>query len=80
MLSRGLVGNLGEHVVGADRQAYVDKIEAYLADAKRPWAYADSMAKHMFGVDKLAFCHEGQLHKIVAALEIDKRRHPGRPD
>ena len=33
-----------------------------------------------FGVDKLAFCHEGQLHKIVAALEIDKRRHPGRPD
>lgn len=56
------------------------KVEALLLEAQRPWAYADGMAKRMFGVDKLAFCHEGQLHKIVAALEIDRRRHPGRPD
>jgi len=54
------------------------KIEALMLEAGRSWAYIDGVARQMFGVDKVAFCHEGQLHKLVAALEVDKRRHPGR--
>lgn len=61
-------------VVGPDRQAYVEKIEAYLADAKRPWAYADAMAKRICKVDSVRFCEPDQLRKLVAALEYDRRR------
>lgn len=60
--------------VGLDRQAYVDKIEAYLADAKRPWAYADAMAKRICKVDSVRFCEPDQLRKLVAALEYDRQR------
>lgn len=54
------------------------KVEALLLSAGRPWAYAQEMAKRMFQVDALDFCHEGQLHDLVAALEVDKRRRAAR--
>lgn len=54
------------------------KIEALLADAGREWAYAASLAKRMCKVERLEWCSEAQLRKIVAALQIDADRH-GRP-
>lgn len=55
------------------------KIEAQLADAKRPWAYVDAIARRMFGVARVGFCDPSQLGKIIAALAIDaKRRGVGR--
>jgi phage gp16-like protein len=57
-----------------DRSELMQKIEAQLADAQRPWAYAKSMAKRMFSVDDLEFCTPEHLHKMVAALEYDARR------
>lgn len=62
----------------ADRGPLLHKVQALLLDAGRPWAYAHQMAKHMYQVDAVDFCHEGQLHKLVAALEVDKRRRNGR--
>lgn len=56
------------------RGPMLGKVEALLLDAGRSWAYAHGMAKQMFKVDALDFCHEGQLHALVAALEVDKRR------
>lgn len=56
------------------RGPYLKKIEAFLADAGRPWSYARGIAKKMFHVDQLEFCTPGQLRKIVAALEYDARR------
>lgn len=56
------------------REAMIGKIEALLADAQRPWAYADGMARHMFKVDKVDWCTGEQLHKLIAALEYDKKR------
>lgn len=50
------------------------KIEALLADARRPWAYADAIALHSFGVERVAFCSDEQLRKIVAMLSYDQRR------
>jgi len=54
------------------------KIEALLADSKLPWAYADAIARKICRVDKVQWCWPGQLHKIVAALEYNARRHPGK--
>lgn len=64
--------------VPADRQALVDKLEAQLASAARPWNYARAMAKRMFHVDQLEWASAEQLRKIVAALEYDHRRRTRR--
>ncbi|MCD5362776.1 gp16 family protein [Chromobacterium aquaticum] len=61
--------------VGRDRKALMDKVEALLAEAKRPWAYADAMAKRMFTVDKVDWLDAEQLQKLVAALTYDAKRH-----
>jgi len=58
----------------ADNTRMLCKVEALLTDAKRPWDYAHALAKHMFGVDRLEFLRGGQLHKLVAALQIDANR------
>lgn len=58
-----------------DRKALVGKIEALLAEAKRPWSYADALAKHMFGIEKIDWCDGDQLWRVVAALQKDAKRH-----
>lgn len=62
----------------ADREKLVGKIEAFLAEAKRSWAYADGMALRMFQVERVEWLDAGQLQRLVAALTYDARRH-GRP-
>ena len=62
-----------------DRAKLVGKIEAFLAEAKRSWAYADGMALRMFKVERVEWLDPGQLQKMVAALTYDARRH-GRPE
>ncbi|AKU21893.1 gp16 family protein [Massilia sp. NR 4-1] len=58
----------------ADRSALLGKIEAQLADAGRPWSYADSMANRMFKVDKVSWLDAEQMGKIIAALSYDAQR------
>jgi len=57
--------------------AMMDKVEALLADRKLPWSYAQVMAKHMFNVEKLEWLEPEDLHKLVAALQIDANRRSG---
>ena len=57
-----------------ERGPMLRKVEALLLSAGRDWGYCNGMCKRMFSVDDVSFCHEGQLHKLVAALEVDKRR------
>lgn len=54
--------------------AMMSKVEALLAEAGRPWAYADGMARRICKVDKVAWCSADQLRKIIAALVYDARR------
>lgn len=61
-----------------DRQAQIGKIEAFLAEAKRPWSYADAMALRMFKVERVEWCDADQLRRIITALTYDAERH-GRP-
>lgn len=64
----------------AGKSRLISKIEALLADkgARQgrvvPWSYADAIAKRVCGVDKVFWCDENQLRKVVAALEYHKRR------
>jgi phage gp16-like protein len=61
-----------------ERGGQLGKIEAMLAAAGRPWAYADGMAKKMCNVDAIAFCNAEQLQKIIAALVYDAARRARR--
>ncbi|UXC35140.1 gp16 family protein [Cupriavidus gilardii] len=58
-----------------DKKALIGKIEALLAEAKRPWPYADAMARRMFGIEKVDWCDVDQLWRITAALQKDAKRH-----
>ncbi len=61
----------------ATRQVVMGKIEALLADAKRPWAYADGMARHMFKIERVDWLDDDQLQRLMQALIIDNKRHGG---
>lgn len=58
----------------AERSPMLQKIYKLLEEAGRPLQYAEAMAKRMFKVEKLEWCDPSQLHKLVAALEYDKKR------
>ena len=60
-----------------DRELMVAKIRALLINAPggaRPDSYADAMAQRMFEVERFEWCKPDQLHRLIQALEVDKRR------
>lgn len=59
-----------------DKAKLTSKVRALLMDAQPPRddAYADGIARQMFGVERFTWCAPVQLRKLIAALEIDKRR------
>lgn len=50
------------------------KVEALLADAGREWAYGHALAERMFKVKRLEWLNPDQLHRAVAALQLDADR------
>lgn len=62
-------------VVAADRSNLIAKIEAQLAEASRPWAYADALAKRICKRDSINFCTPEDLSKVIVALVYDAKRH-----
>ncbi len=71
--------NRPQNLNSLERGPQLAKIEAILAEAGRPWTYADAMARKMFGVERLAFCNCDHLRRIIAALVYDQRRRRRRP-
>src|SRR5699024_10712039 len=57
------------------KRPLMQKIEAQLADSGRPWSYAEALAKRIAHKERLVFCSDAELGKIVAALAIDQKRH-----
>lgn len=55
-------------------RALLRKIEAQLAAAKRPWGYAEALARRIAHKQRLEFCTDAELGKIVAALSYDAAR------
>lgn len=65
----------GMHVTPSeDRAPYIAKIGYLLTDMQLSWAYADGMARKMFGVDFVRWLKPGQLQKIMVALIYHKKR------
>lgn len=50
------------------------KIEALLADNRRPWTYAHAVARRICKVERVEWCSVEQLGKVIAALQIDANR------
>ncbi len=58
----------------SDKKAMLSKIEAILADLQLSWAYADGIARQMFGVDLVRWCDFEQTRKVLQALTCYLRR------
>jgi len=56
------------------RQKILAKIEALLAEAGRPFSYADGMAQQMFKRKRLEWLNDIELYKLMQALIIDANR------
>ena len=56
------------------RQSIMDKIEAILADMGLHWNYAHRTANNMFGKEKLDFCTDDELHKVMQGLAVYQNR------
>lgn len=66
--SQGRPANIGN-------EPMIGKIEALLTELKAPWAYADKIAQHMFGIAFVAWCRKPeQLRSIIAALDARLRK------
>lgn len=61
-----------------DEVPMLRKVAALLADAKRPWNYAHHTARQMFGIERLEWLDNSQLHKLIGALQIDADRRAKR--
>ncbi len=60
-----------------NKKGLLGKIRALLINypgGAKTDAYADGVARHMFGVDRYTWCNEDQLYKIVQALSVGARR------
>lgn len=57
------------------RQNMINKIEALLAEAGRPWGYADATAERMFAIKRVEWLTDAQVKKLMQALIIDADRH-----
>lgn len=57
-----------------ERAAMVGKVSAILAELGKPWAYAHGTAKRMFRVQRVEWLKPDQLHRLVAALQINANR------
>lgn len=64
------------HNLEADSRRELKKIEALLADAGRPWAYAESILRHMTSgrVERIEFADAQQRRALIAALWKDAKR------
>jgi phage gp16-like protein len=57
-----------------DSNPQLQKIEALLTVQKKPWGYAEAMAKRMYKKSALAFCAPEELQGIITALIVGGKR------
>lgn len=61
----------------ADHGGLIRKIGALLAQTGKTWAYADGMARNMFGEDRANRLDGDRLHRLMTALQIYANRRAG---
>lgn len=60
-----------------NRARLLAKIEAHLAERGAHWNYAHAIAEKICKVERVEWCDDEQLWKLVCALEYDSKRHHG---
>ena len=58
----------------ASADAMMRKIEALILDNGWSWNYAHGTAKRMFGIDRVQWLSDQNMHKLVSALQIAANR------
>lgn len=61
-----------------DTKPMLAKIGALLADGAKSWNYAEALARRICHRERLAFCSDAELRKIIAALSYDQQRRARR--
>ncbi|QGM80683.1 gp16 family protein [Otariodibacter oris] len=56
------------------RQKSLDKIEAFLASDGKPWAYIHAICKRSFGINRLQWCSDEQVRKVLQMLAVKAKR------
>lgn len=71
MRASGFKADRTQRPHNTDNVRQLQKIEALLTDDRKPWAYAESMLRHMTKgrKDRLAFADERELEAIIVALD-----------
>jgi phage gp16-like protein len=64
--------------VALTKKTILAKIEALLAEAKRPWAYAEGIAVNMYQQPVLEWLTVEQLSSVMKSLIIDAKRRAKR--
>lgn len=62
----------------AEHGGLIRKISALLAQTGKTWAYADGIARQMFGAKSVQVCDAEQIRKVLAALNVHIRRERDR--
>jgi phage gp16-like protein len=62
-----------------DAKPMLQKVNALLADSKRPWSYAHAIAEQMHSIKRVEWLDDTQLHALVAAMQIDANRRRRQP-
>lgn len=57
------------------RQQLINKIEAQLTNMNKPWSYVHAICKRSFGINRLQWCSDEQLHKVIQMLAVSAYRH-----
>lgn len=60
------------------RQQYINKIEAIIASEKLPWSYVHGICKKSFNKEKLQFCNDWELQKVMQMLAVYQYRKQNR--
>ncbi|OOH92184.1 hypothetical protein BMT54_01270 [Pasteurellaceae bacterium 15-036681] len=53
-----------------NKQTYINKIEAMIADNGLSWGYVLGICRRSFKKERLQWCSEEELHKIVQMLAV----------
>ncbi|TXE27132.1 regulatory protein GemA [Serratia marcescens] len=62
--------------VAMGRKGMVSKIEAMLAEAKRPWGYVETIVERMLGERKpLEWLNDDQVRTVMQILIVEAKRH-----
>ncbi|MDH5511386.1 MAG: regulatory protein GemA [Nitrospinota bacterium] len=78
MQASGGIRATGPYITDPDKTAMIKKIYAIIHARKLSEEYANAIARRMFGVDLFKWLRPAQMHKLVAALEVDGKRRAAR--